>query len=203
MLLTLSVILMFIAVNNKLNDQADMIIQIVKAQESFTTPNAAWNDAASFTTTPNYLLPKATQVKYMTEAPAYLPGRNDTRSNLAMNRIAPSNDQYSLPDANDINGVRNTVGFPGPINPTSIKGNVNVEGAKIKTDKVVWADNAPDTVQKNHVAEVEVGAEDLLPEFSPNSRVNASEALQFATPSAEMAKESLRRGVKNHRHTTV
>ena len=194
---------MFIAVNNKLNDQADLIVQIAKAQESFTTPNAAWNDAASFTPSANYLLPTATQVEYMTEAPAYLPGRNDPRSNLAMNKIAPSNDQYTLPDANDINGVRNTVGFPGPINPTSIKGDVKVDGANIKTDKVVWADNAPDTVQKNHVAEVEKGTEDLLPEFSPNSRANASEALQFATPSAEMAKESLRRGVKKHRFTKV
>ena len=194
---------MFIAVNNKLNDQADLIVQIAKAQESFTTPNAAWNDAASFTPSANYLLPTETQAKYTTEAPAYLPGRNDPRSNLAMNKIAPSNDQYTLPDANDINGVRNTVGFPGPINPTSIKGDVKVDGANIKTDKVVWADNAPDTVQKNHVAEVEKGTEDLLPEFSPNSRANASEALQFATPSAEMAKESLRRGVKKHRFTKV
>lgn len=201
MLLTLSVILMFIAVNNKLNDQADLIVQIMKVQESFTTPDAAWNDAASFTTSSNYLLPTSQQDQYKNEVPSYLPGRNDTRSDLAMNAIAPKNDQYALPDGNSITGYRNTVSFPGPINSTSLKGEVKVDGANIKTDKVVWADNSPDVIQKNHVAEVENNID--IPEFNPNSRANATEALQFTTPTPAMAKESMAYNKKSHRMTTV
>lgn len=202
MLLVLSIVLMFIAVNNKLNDQADMIIQIVKKQEPFTTPLAAWNDAASFTDSPNYLLPSEAQAAYTTDVPAYLPGTNATRSELPMNKIASKDNQYVLPDSNSITGARNTVSFPGPINPTSLKGEVKVEGANIKTDKVVWADNSPDTIQKNHVAVVEDNNAEL-PEFSPNSRANATEAIQFTTPTPGMVKESIRHGVKPHRYTTV
>lgn len=157
--------------------------------ESFTTPNAAWNDAASYTNRRNYLLTTEQNNKFMRAKPGYLPGRNMPRGPLAMNRIAPSSSKMTLPDENSYTGYRNTVGFPGPINPTSMGDykpsnptvEINIPGAEIKVDKTKYVDNTPIVKQKPTIPNE---GEDVP--FSANPRVNATSSVNM-TPAESTA----------------
>lgn len=169
-------------------------------EEKFTTPNYAWNDAASYTNRPNYLLSTNQNQRIMKETPGYLPSRNSTRGVLPMNNIAPSKDAVELPDANSTTGYRNIVSFPGPINPTKLpketkewkeaeeikdekKQEISIPGTNFKPEKITYDDNAPIVKQKPSITNEN---DDVT--FSTNSRVNATTA-SIITPNESKAND--------------
>ena len=188
MLLVLAVVLVGIQVNNTLNKQANLIVELQhRAAETFTTPNHAWNMAASYTNKNNNLLTTSQNTAYKQEAPGYLSSTNGARNVLPMNNIATSSNQMELPDSNTLTGYRNTVKGNGRKNPTVIPAEAQkkimdamkenkvptylMDGLDSRMSKVVYDDNAPIDRQRNGIAN-----EDTSLPFSPNSRVNASGA---------------------------
>lgn len=187
MVLILAVLLMFIQLNNKINNQADLIIRL--SNEKFTTSTAAYNQAASFTTTPNYLMTSAANAENVKEAAYFLPDSNATRSFHPMNSIATSNNQMNIPDSNSIDGYYASTSFPGAIN----YGSKLIEGANVKKDKVPHTENAPVSVQNNHVANIEeTDADAKVEQFSVNGRQSASASRQFMIPSKNMSQKKIR-----------
>lgn len=188
MLLVLAVVMVGIQVNNTLNKQANLIVELQhRAAESFTTPNHAWNMAASFTSSNNGLLTTAQNKVYHNDTPGYLSSTNGSRNVLPMNNIASSKQQMQLKDSNTLTGYRNTIQGSGRKNPTIIPEEAQkkiadamkankvpsylMDGLDTKMSKVTYDDNAPVERQKNGIADENPN----LP-FSPNPRVNASGA---------------------------
>lgn len=199
LLLTLSVVLVAIQVNNTLNKQANLIIELQQQREKFTTPNNAWNSAASYMNRRNYLLTTSQNERIKRDKPFYLNGPNQSRSVLPLNYAVPTKQAIELPDDNDMSGYRNTVHFPGALNPTALVRNnnsssevkksnvISVPGADIKNTNLVYDDNAAPVMQKPNVDLDEADAN-----FSVNNRANASasRALMSNESTADKALES-------------
>ena len=188
LLLVLAVILVGIQVQNMFNKQANLIVELQhRTAESFTTPNHAWNMAASYTNRYNNLLTTAQNKVYKQDKPGYLPSNNGNRNVLPMNNIASTKQQMRLPDANTLTGWRNEVTGNGRKNPSVIPDDARrkieaaikankvptylMDGIDTKIPKAVYDDNAPIDRQRNGIS-----MDDPSLPFSTNSRVNASGA---------------------------
>ena len=203
MLLTLVIVLTAIFINNSLNNLPNMIVKVLKEdvteKESYgPTPNMSWNQAASFTNMENGLLTTAQNKAYKTDEPGYLPSTN-AKGVLPMNDISPTKNQMTLVDKNDVNGVRNSIKFGGPINATTLRAKntennkIQIEGADIKNDKVVHDPESAVVVQKDNIAKAEEGKDMGDIQFSTNSRQNATAATDILTPSTNVTQEQFKR----------
>ena len=201
MLLTLTIVLTAIIINNKLNKAEDLIIRVLKdekaTRESFIAPITSWNEAASFTNQPNYLIPTSQNEVYMTEAPALMPSTN-MKGTAPMNEISTTKSQMHVKDANNVNGEVDTMRFPGPKNWTtnraanSDNNKIQIKGADIKNDKVTYQPETATEVQKPSVAAAEEGKDMTEIPFSPNVRANSTEAAALTTPTTTSATEELK-----------
>lgn len=180
LLLTLTVVFISIQINNTLNRQANLIVELQKEKEGFTTPNNAWNMAASFMNRHNYLLTTAQNAKMMRDKPFYLSSTNQTRNVLPMNHMVPTKQAIHLPDDNSETGYRNEISFRGQLNPTALVRNkdkkknetdIAIPGADIKVPNVTYDDNSSAVKQKPDVSQ-----DDPETVFSVNNRANASAA---------------------------
>lgn len=163
-LLVLAIVLIALQVRASLMKQANLIVKMQQS-ESFTTPNHAWNMAASYTNQPNYLLTTEQNKRYRTEKPFYLSSTNQTRDVLPMNGLATKKQQIMLEDANSRTGYRNTVAFP----PQATNPPFSID------DRLQYDDVSAAVKQKPSVDNDEEGLE-----FSVNNRVNASNSRQLA-----------------------
>lgn len=175
MVLILAVILMFIHLNNKID----------AVSEPFTTSNAAYNQAASFMTEPNYLMPTSYNEKNVQSAAAFLPDRYASRGNHPMNGLVVEKNKLNIPDSNSLTGYYPSVGFP----PRSINSSKIVEGANVKMDKIAHTEEAPVVVQSNHVAEIDAAPAE---QFSVNGRKGAAASRQFMIPSKNKEQAAIR-----------
>lgn len=202
MLVVLAIIFLAISVDRRLSEQADLIVKLQK--EGFLNSNHAYNQMASFVGMPNYLLSTAVNDKFNKNViPRYIPDRNAPRGTHAFNFLTKN--KILLPDANDITGYRNVVGFPGPINPTKLpKGNsrevkkpeevtvteepnaIQIDGAVIKPEKVISVEGEPVTTPTTTIENIEGENEET--NFSVNGRMNASAARNLA-PNESSAEE--------------
>lgn len=210
MLLTLVIVLTAIIINNKLNKAEDLIIRVMNGEkkqiEHFPTPNESWREAATFTNKPNYLLTTAQNKIYTTNSPSLIPGTN-MKGTAPFNEIAGSKSQMYIKDANNVNGIVDTMRFPGPKNYTTIraknteKNTVQIAGADIKDDKVIHNPESAVVVQKGNVAAAEEGKDMTDVPFSPNPRMNSTEAASLTTPTTTTAteeiKQTFRKSYKN------
>lgn len=222
MLIIVSIILVGIQINNTLNKQANFIIEFSK-KEGFLTPNAAWNDANSFLQYDNYLMTTNQNKIYSGKTPAYIPSTNATRgSTVVLNDILPTSQQHQFPDANSKTGYINSSKWPGIINwtklspmktstaatpvPTTkpassnngIQNSIQIDGAEIKTDPIVYEENSPVKVQSS--PNLSVVEKDMDIPFSTNSRQNSSEAVNLlktsASPNLSAMKETFNKSYK-------
>ena len=198
MLIIVSIILVGIQINNTLNKQANFIVEISK-KEGFLTPNAAWNDANSFLQYNNYLLSTDQNKVYSGKTPAYIPSTNATRgSTVVLNDILPTSQQHQFPDANSRTGFVNNSKFPGIINwsrnsPESSSNGSNgiqINGANIKKDPIVYEDNKPIKTQvAPNLSDLE---KNLDVPFSTNNRQNSSEAVNILKPTISSDMEAMK-----------
>lgn len=220
MLIIVSIILVGIQINNTLNKQANFIIEISK-KEGFLTPNAAWNDANSFLQYNNYLMTTNQNKIYSGKTPAYIPSTNATRgSTVVLNDILPTSQQRQFPDANSKTGYINSSKWPGitnwtrlspmksstattvpttkPASSTSSNNGIQIDGAEIKTDPIVYEENSPVKVQSS--PNLSVVEKDMDIPFSTNSRQNSSEAVNLlktsASPNLSAMKETFNKSYK-------
>lgn len=220
MLIIVSIILVGIQINNTLNKQANFIIEISK-KEGFLTPNAAWNDANSFLQYNNYLMTTNQNKIYSGKTPAYIPSTNATRgSTVVLNDILPTSQQRQFPDANSKTGYINSSKWPGITNwtrlspmksstatakpvpsstsSTSSNNGIQIDGAEIKTDPIVYEENSPVKVQSS--PNLSVVEKDMDIPFSTNSRQNSSEAVNLlktsASPNLSAMKETFNKSYK-------
>lgn len=220
MLIIVSIILVGIQINNTLNKQANFIIEISK-KEGFLTPNAAWNDANSFLQYNNYLMTTNQNKIYSGKTPAYIPSTNATRgSTVVLNDILPTSQQRQFPDANSKTGYINSSKWPGITNwtrlspmksstatskpvpsstsSTSSNNGIQIDGAEIKTDPIVYEENTPVKVQSS--PNLSVVEKDMDIPFSTNSRQNSSEAVNLlktsASPNLSAMKETFNKSYK-------
>ena len=177
LLVVLSIILVGIQVNNTLNKQPNLIVQTMK--ENFTTSNAAWNDAASFTSGTNYLLTTEQNEEIKNNGPYLLPDANTSRSSMAYNDVVEPQQKIFLKNANSVTGLRNTVKMPGPINAP------NIEGANIRIDKIVYPENTADYIQKSNVAIDEENMGLQSETYNVNPKFNASIARSLTNGSGK------------------
>lgn len=173
-LLVLAIVMIALQVRASLMKQANLIVKM-QQNESFTTPNHAWNTAASYTNQPNYLLTTAQNSRYRTEKPFFLNSTNQTRDVIPMNGLATNKQQVMLADANSRTGYRNSVAFP----PQATNPPVTYE------DRLQYDDTSAAVKQKPSVDNDEEGLE-----FSVNNRVNASSSRQL-TPNESTAEKVL------------
>lgn len=186
LLLTLTVVFISIQINNTLNRQANLIVELQKEKEGFTTPNNAWNTAASFMNRHNYLLTTAQNAKMLRDKPFYLSSTNQTRNVLPMNHMVPSKQAIHLPDDNSETGYRNEISFRGQLNPTALVRNKNnkskkedeitIPGADIKVPNVTYDDDSSAVKQKPDISQDDPDAV-----FSVNNRANASAATNLVS----------------------
>lgn len=186
LLLVVTIIIIVIEINALIKKQANLVIEVQK-REGYINPSGAYNDAAILAAVPNYLRTTEQNAKDVKDAPSLIPYHNGSRGEQAINYAVPSKQQMNLKDSNSSTGLRNSVSFPGPINPTPNK--IEIAGADIRTTNVKYDDTS---VAKPLHPDISLDSPDST--FSVNSRTHASaaQALMPNESSAEAVIEGMR-----------